>query len=170
MNRRRAAAVIIVGALATGACARGGTSAPVPAPPGAPPQVQAPIGSEPTNDPVFSSSASAPDPRVRRFEVVAAEDTTITILVGSGRWVRRGTVGIAVDPRRRDALVARFRVLAREGDSATALVTAQTTPVSTSLVALMREPIPAVLQQDAFWAGLFFGVGAGIAAALIVRR
>ena len=144
--------------------------APLPTLPAEPPPVQAPVGSGPTLDVGGPAAPNAPDPQLRRFDVVAAEDTTFTILIGGDRWVRRGTVGVAVDPKRRDALVARFRVISRVGDSAIALITGQTTRLSSTDVALIREPVPGPLRQDAFWAGLFFGIAAGIAGVLVVRR
>ena len=145
-------------------------AAPVPTPPGDPPRVQAPVGSAPILDAAApQSSPNTPDPRLRRFEVVAVDETTFTILIGADRWVRRGTQGVAVDPKRRDALVARFRILGRVGDSATALVTGQTTRVDPTHVALMREPVAGPLRQKAFWAGIVLGVAAGAAAILLVR-
>ncbi|GJG88544.1 hypothetical protein tb265_37250 [Gemmatimonadetes bacterium T265] len=147
------------------------TTTPIPKPPGEPPSVQPPIGSAPITDASPPpASPGAPDPRLRRYEIVAVDDTTFTILIGAERWVRRGTTGIAVDPRRRDALVARFRVISRLGDSAVALVTGQTTRVEPTHVALMRAPVLGTLRQKAFWAGLFVGLAAGFGTGLLVRH
>lgn len=170
MRRRRVRIGVAVTGLVVACHHAAPPAAPIPTPPGAPPQVQAPVGSAPIRDAAAPpSSPNTPDPQLRRFEVVAAEDTTFTILIGADRWVRRGTLGVAVDPKRRDALVARFRVLARVGDSATALVTGQTTRVDPTHVALMREPVPGPLRQEAFWTGIVLGVAAGAAAILLVR-
>lgn len=170
MNRARRLA-FTVAALGAVACHRASPGdAPIPAPTGEPPQVQPPIESAPIGDPPAAAASPAADPQLRRFEVVAVDDTTFTILVGAERWVRRGTTGIAVDPRRRDALIARFRVISRAGDSVTALVTGQTAPIQPTHVALIRQPVPGPLRQDAFWAGLFLGLGAGAAAVLLFRH
>lgn len=106
----------------------------------------------------------------RRFTIVAVTDSTVTLLAPRERWMRRGTYGIAVDPRQRDALVGRLRVLARAGDSAVALVTGQTTRMTTDYVAIFRRPATPVLRQRAFWGGLFAGLAAGVGAALLVTR
>lgn len=160
-------------ALTVAACHhRAPEAAPVPALSGEPPQVQAPVGAAPLLDSTAppTLAAPAPDPRLRRFDVVGVQDTTLTILIGPDRWIHRGTVGIAVDPKRRDAFVARFRVLARVGDSAIALVTGQTTRVDPSQVALIREPTPGLLRQQVFWAGLFLGIAAGAGGLLLIRH
>lgn len=172
MNARRVGRRIATAAVLVTACHhREPVDTPVPTPPGEPPQVQAPVGSTPITDPApVAFAPNSPDPQLRRFDVVAVEDTTFTILVGPDRWVRRGTVGVAVDPARRDALVARFRIVSRLGDSATALVTGQTTRVAATHVALIREPVPGTLRQEAFWTGLFFGIAAGVAGILVFRR
>lgn len=171
MSVRRAARGVVVAVFASACHHREPAESPLPTPPGDPPQVQVPVGSAPITDPApVAPPTVSPDPRLRRFDVVAVEDTTFTILIGRDRWIRRGTVGVAVDPARRDALVARFRVLARVGDSATALITGQTTRVAPTHVALIREPVPGPLRQEAFWTGLFFGIAAGAAGVLVIRH
>lgn len=164
--------LVAAGTVAAAAC-HGGAPAttPIPTPPGEPPQVQAPVGATPITDAATPApTPNTPDPQLRRFEVVAVDDTTFTILIGADRWVRRGTIGVAVDPRRRDALVARFRILSRVGDSALALVTGQTTRVEPTHVALIREPVPGPFRQETFWTGLFLGATLGVASILIFRR
>lgn len=106
----------------------------------------------------------------RRFTIVAVTDSTVTLLAPRERWMRRGTYGIAVDPRQRDALVGRLRVLARAGDSAVALVTGQTTRMTTDYVAIFRRPATPMLRQQAFWGGLFAGLAAGVGAVLLITR
>jgi hypothetical protein len=101
-----------------------------------------------------------------RFEIAEAGDSTFTFQVGRHPWVRRGLHGIAVDPRRRDVLVARFRVLDVRAGIATALITGQTTNVTSDLVALLDEPRKHWFQQGAFWAGAVLGAIAGAAAGL----
>jgi hypothetical protein len=113
-----------------------------------------------------STYARLPDPAsARRFEIVAVGDSTFDFLVGGARWVRTGVVGIAVDPRRRDALVARFVVQRRAGNRAVALVTGQTANVTPGHVALLSPAKRGVLAQRAFWVGLLAGGAAGAAAA-----
>ena len=111
----------------------------------------------------------APDGE-RRFAIVAVTDSTVTLLAPRERWMRQGTYGIAVDPRQRDALVGRLRVLARLGDSAVALVTGQTTRMTTDYVAIFRRPLTPTLRQRVFWGGLFTGLAAGVGAVLLITR
>jgi len=113
-----------------------------------------------------------PDPAgARRFEIIDAGDSTFKFLASGAPWVRRGDVGVAVDPRRRDVLVARFVVQARLVDTATALITGQTSRVATTHVALLDAPRPRPLRQRTFWLGTLFGVllgaavGVGVASA-----
>ena len=103
-----------------------------------------------------------------RFEIAEAGDSTFTFQVGRHPWVRRGQLGIAVDPRRRDVLVARFRVLDVRGGVATALITGQTTNVTSDLVALLDQPRRRWYQQSAFWVGTVLGaaIGAAVGTAL----
>lgn len=169
MIRARRVVLLALACVAPWACGGGPAPSTVPAPPAEPPGVQAPAAVAPIEESA-PAVAGSPDPQLRRFDIVAAGESTLTILTGNKRWIRRGTVGFAVDPKRRDALVARFRVIGRTGDRATALVTGQTTRLDANLVALMREPIPGPLRQDVFWTGLFLGLAAGVAAALLVRR
>ena len=75
--------------------------------------------------------------RAVRFEITEAQDTVFSFAVGRYPWVAPGQRGIVVDPRRRDVLVARFRVLRVQDGVATALVTGQTTTLSTSHAALL---------------------------------
>ncbi len=171
MSGGRVGAALAGAAILCSACHRAGpATTPFPSPPGAPPEVQAPVGAAPIGGVATPAAVNSPDPQTRRFDVVAVEDTTFTILIGADRWVRRGTVGVTVDPRRRDALVAKFRVLSRAGDSVTALITGQTTRVSLTDVALMREPVPGPLRRPVFWGGLFVGAALGAAATLLVRH
>ena len=118
-------------------------------------------------------SAVAGDPREgeRRFPIAAVTESTVTLLAPGEAWLRTGAYGIAVDPRQRDALVGRLRVMRRAGDSSVALVTGQTTRLSTDHVAIFRRPATPLLRRGAFWGGVLTGlaVGAG-AVALIVSR
>jgi hypothetical protein len=101
--------------------------------------------------------------RAIRFEIIDAQDTVFTFAVGRYPWVAPGQRGIVVDPRRRDVLVARFRVLTVQEGLATALVTGQTTTLSTSHSALLDEPTKAFWRRGTFWTGLLIGIGLGFA-------
>ena len=100
-----------------------------------------------------------------RFEIVEVGDTTFTLrLGGQGDWVRGGQRGIVVDPRRRDVLIARFRVTRVRGDVATALITGQTTVVDPEHVALLTRPERPWYRQPTFWVGLLLGGAIGVVA------
>jgi hypothetical protein len=118
------------------------------------------------------AAGCAPDPSdgQRRFTIVEVTDSTVTFLAPRVRWLRVGAYGIAVDPRQRDALVGRLRVLRRSGDSSVALVTGQTTRMSTDYVAIFRRPSTPVLRQRAFWGGIAAGLVAGAGLVLLVIR
>ena len=96
-----------------------------------------------------------------RFEISGVADSTFSFAVGTHQWVARGQSGIVVDPRRRDALVARFRVTRVQNGLATAVVTGQTTPLSTQHAALLTQPQPPFWRQPTFWIGLMIGGIAG---------
>lgn len=100
-----------------------------------------------------------------RFEITAVGDSTVTIAIGDHPWVHAGLTGIAVDPMRRDALVARLRVMTVRGPQAVAVVTGQTTKLSTEHVALLERPRAHWYQQTTFWLGTFLGVVIGAVAA-----
>ena len=122
------------------------------------------------------SGGALPDPSTAvRFEIVAVGDSTFAFLAPNASWLAAGSAGIAVDPRRRDILVARFRVIARQADTATALVTGQTTRLVTEHVALVaRPPVPPVvlrrIEQRRFWAGAVVGAVFGVIAGLLVQH
>ncbi|MBV9879130.1 MAG: hypothetical protein JO180_01485 [Gemmatirosa sp.] len=104
-----------------------------------------------------------------RFEILAVADSTFAFLTGDAPWVRAGLAGISVDPQRRDALVARFVVQRRIGDTATALVTGQTGHLTPSYVALLEPPRVGMVRQRGFWIGLLTGGAAGAATAILAR-
>lgn len=117
--------------------------------------------------PVAPSAAAAPAssaPAMSRFDIVTVGDSTLTLRVGQTAWMRRGRRGIVVDPRRNDALVARFRVLAVGGDTAVALLTGLTSPVARQHVALVETPRTRWYQAPHFWKGALLGVAVGAAA------
>lgn len=101
-----------------------------------------------------------------RFEITQVGDTTFRFPRGNAGWVKPGEEGIAVDPRRRDVLVARFRVARVDSGMVTAVVTGQTTRVATEHIAVMTEPQKAWYRTMTFWGGTVLGVVIG---ALISR-
>ncbi len=100
-----------------------------------------------------------------RFEIAAVGDTTLGFRSGTEHWIKRGQSGIAVDPRKRDILVARLRVLGVDkAGYVTALVTGQTTAVTTDHVVLLQQAPPAWYRRRSFWGGLVLGAALGAAA------
>ena len=101
-----------------------------------------------------------------RFEISTVGDSTFSFRASDASWVHAGLKGIAVDPARRDALIARFTVLRVEGSLVTAVVTGQTAKVSTDDVALLVAPTRKWYEQPAVW----ISAGAGIALGMIIAR
>jgi uncharacterized membrane protein YoaK (UPF0700 family) len=66
-----------------------------------------------------------------------------------------------VDPRQQDMLVARFRVMSVAGDAATAVVTGQTTTLSTQHSVLLDVPRRPWYKQSLFWLGAAVGAAVG---------
>jgi hypothetical protein len=97
-----------------------------------------------------------------RFAITAVGDTTVTFRAGKMTWVVRSPRAIVVDPRRRDELVARIRVLSvsSTGD-ATAVVTGQTGRITVDHFVVAREP-PSRWYKNAFlWMGAALGLVTG---------
>ena len=97
-----------------------------------------------------------------RFEVSGVADSTFSFQVGRHPWVARGQRGILVDPRQRDVLVGRFRVLAVQGGLATALITGQTTAITNQFVALLTRPRTPWYRDPHFWVGAAAGGALGL--------
>lgn len=113
--------------------------------------------------------AQSPAARERaRFEITSVGDSTFTFPVGPRTWVSSKDHGDAIDPRNRNRLVARFQVLGVAGGVATALITGETTRLSTQHVALIDEPRRAFYKRGTFWSGVLAGAaaGAGVMAAI----
>lgn len=102
-----------------------------------------------------------------RFEIAHVGDSTIVLNTGKHDWVRPNQKGIAVDPMRHDALVARFVILRvdRASASAVAVVTGQTTQLTPNHVALITRPAKRWYAQPAFWIGAVLGGAIGAIAA-----
>ncbi len=96
-----------------------------------------------------------------RFEITQVGDTTFRFPRGTANWVKPRETGIAVDPRRRDILVARFRVVSIDSGLATAVITGMTTRVTTEHIAVMWEPQKPWYRTITFWGGTVFGIVLG---------
>lgn len=118
---------------------------------------------------IVPSARAHAQQRTVRFEITAVGDSTLSFSIGREGWIKRGQTGTAVDPSKRDELVARFRVLAVREGTATALVTGQTTAVSTTHVATMELPPRPWYSSKTFWSGLFLGAALGVAGVAVSR-
>ncbi len=123
-----------------------------------------------------SGSATATSPSAQsiprdaaRFEIDAVDDSTARFRPKESRWVRPGMAVYAVDPMRRDAIVARMRVLSAEGESVTALVTSQVARVNTSHVLLIARDVAPWWRARTFWWGAAAGGAVGAAATGLTR-
>ena len=96
-----------------------------------------------------------------RFEITQVGDTTFRFPRGAASWVKADLTGIAVDPRQRDILVARFRVVRVDSGLVTARVTGATTRVATEHIAILAEPPKPWYKGITFWAGTVFGIVIG---------
>ena len=96
-----------------------------------------------------------------RFPVTQVGDTTFTFRLGQHEWVRRGQRGIVVDPRQQDVLVARFQIRSVGAGQAQAVITGQTTTVSTQHMALLDVPQRPWYKDARFWIGTAAGALAG---------
>lgn len=110
---------------------------------------------------VWPGQAADAQSRGIRFEITQVADTTFRFPRGSASWVRIDMTGIAVDPKQRDILVARFRVVGVDSGLVTARVTGATTRVTTEHIALMAEPPKPWYRGITFWAGTVFGIVIG---------
>ena len=100
--------------------------------------------------------------RAVRFQISEVADTTFTFEVGKASWVRAGVHGIAIDPRRRDALVAKFEVLRVDRGRATALITGETMRLTLDHFAVLEEPRTPWFAQRPFWLGAVLGALVGV--------
>lgn len=104
-----------------------------------------------------------------RFEISAVGDSTFVFLVGGEKWIKSGQTGIAVDPKKRDMLVARFLVTRVANGEASVLVTGQTTNVRTDHVAILDEPRRAWYKARMFWVGVLAGSALGAGGVALTR-
>ncbi|MBK5189478.1 MAG: hypothetical protein JJD97_14640 [Gemmatimonadaceae bacterium] len=101
-----------------------------------------------------------------RFEIASVGDSTVSLSTEKHEWVRAGQKGIAVDPMHHDALVARFVIMKVdvEHKRALAVVTGQTTRLTTDHVALIDRPAKKWYAQPTLWIGAVVGAVIGAVA------
>ena len=107
--------------------------------------------------------------RAVRFLITTIGDSTIEFRTGGEKWIRPGQLGVAVDPRRRDELIARFRVESVREGSARAVITGQTTAVTAEHVAVLDEPRRSTYRSPAFWIGIAVGGALGFIGGMVSR-
>ena len=118
----------------------------------------------PPGSPIARIPRNAP-----RFEIDSVTDSTAIFRVQEVRWLRPGMAGYAVDPRQRDALVARVRVVTSDSAYATVQVTSQVSLVKRDHVLLIVEPTRSRWRTRTFWTGAGLGAVFGAGVALIAR-
>jgi hypothetical protein len=104
-----------------------------------------------------------------RFEIESVDDSTAQFRRFEAKWLRKGMEVYAVDPARRDALVARLRIVRSDSGRLTALVTAQVTKVTTNHFVLAVEPPVPWYRARRFWWGALGGGLVGAAGAVVAR-
>lgn len=111
---------------------------------------------------LMPTSAARAQDRDVRFEITSVGDTTVNFRAGKMTWVVRSPQAIVVDPKRRDALVARIKVLSisSTGD-ATAVVTGQTGRITIEHFVIAREPPNRWYRNITLWMGAALGLAAG---------
>lgn len=117
----------------------------------------------------FVNAAESQESAVR-FLVSEVGDSTFSFPLGRHIWVGKGMRGIAVDPRQRDVLVARFEVISVTPATVTALVTGQTMRVTTDHVVLLDRPQVVFYRRKEFWAGTILGIATGVLATIAVGQ
>jgi hypothetical protein len=119
---------------------------------------------------ILALAATAPPARAQqgafRFDITAVGDSTVNFRTADVSWLTPGMKGIAVDPARHDVLIARLEVIRVSGSLATAVVTGQTSRVTTDYVALIEPPQKKWYQQPAVW----IGTAAGLALGIVIAR
>jgi hypothetical protein len=97
-----------------------------------------------------------------RFEITVVGDSTFSFPIGTLQWVALKRRGIVVDPARRDALVARFRIQGVQDGVVAAVVTGQTARVTTQHVVVLEPPAPSRwYRRGTFWGGSALGLAVG---------
>lgn len=103
------------------------------------------------------AAAAQTSERTVRLAIMEVSDSTFSFDASNLRWIKPGERGMAVDPKRRDALVARFDVLRVQNGRATALITGATTDLTTDHVVVMEVPVRPWYRSTLFWGGAALG-------------
>jgi len=103
------------------------------------------------------AAAAQASERTVRLAIMDVSDSTFSFDASNLRWIKAGERGMAVDPKRRDALVARFDIVRVENGRATALITGATTELTTDHVVVMEVPIRPWYRSSLFWSGALMG-------------
>ena len=104
-----------------------------------------------------------------RFEIDAVDDSTARFRPLESRWLRTGMLAIIVDPKNRDGLVARVRIVAADSTSVTALVIGQVGRVTTDHFLLVPHPKTPWWHDRRVWIGALAGGVIGTAVTSIAR-
>jgi hypothetical protein len=99
-----------------------------------------------------------------RFAIEPLTDSTFAFTPDEAKWVTPGMTGIAVDPGRGDALVAKVRVVSVDSLQANAFVTGQTTRIASGQVLLLVPPKRSWWKERIFWLGALGGAALSSAA------
>lgn len=96
-----------------------------------------------------------------RFEIESVDDSIARFRPAEVRWLRPGMPVYAVDPSRRDALVARLRIVDADSGRMRAVVVGQVTTVAQDHVLLAVRPHRPWYRDLRFWTGVLAGAVAG---------
>ncbi len=125
--------------------------------------------------PGTGATGRAPSTAVRmprdasRFEIEGVEDSIVRFRRLESRWLRPGMTAVVVDPRNRDALVARLRLVYVDSAKVTALVTGQVSRVTTQHFLLVARPGVRWWRARHFWLGAVAGGMIGSAATTLAH-
>ncbi len=107
---------------------------------------------------VASTGQSIRYPRdAARFDAEPLSDSTLAFGADDAPWVKAGMLGIAVDPARGDALVAKLQITNVVDGRVEALVTGQTTRVADGHVVLLVQPRTQWWRHRLYWFGMLSG-------------
>ena len=92
-----------------------------------------------------------------RFDLATVGDSTVKFSIGNAHWVKHSVVGLVVDPAHEDELIAKFRVVRVERDTAIAVITGQTARLTSSYVAVLSQPAVPIYKKVWFWGAFVAG-------------
>jgi hypothetical protein len=104
-----------------------------------------------------------------RFAVVELTDSTVRFDASDARWLRPGMIGYAVDPSKKDALVASLSLMGTGGREYKALITGQREPVDSTHIVVFLRPDTPWWRTKHYWGGFVIGVVVTTVAALAAK-